>query len=163
MDEARRERFEWFHHIEFATLSRSLYLIFGDRAAATAIAQDAFARAYEHWSRVDRSQRSELWVRRVALKKAIRLERKRRLRSLFSGRIEAPVSERPPRHQELWSALRDLPRSQRIAVVLFYFEDRGASDIADVTRSSEPAVKAQLKRARQRLGELLDEVIDVAR
>lgn len=163
MDEARRERFEWFHHIEFATLCRSLYLIFGDREAASAIGRDAFARAYEHWGRVDRSQRSELWVRRVAIKRAIRQERRHRFRARLLPRIEAPVIEKPSRHAELWTALQELPRSQRIAIVLFYFEDRGASDIAEITRSSEPAVKAQLKRAQRRFGELLDEVVDVAR
>ena len=162
MDETRRERFEWFHHIEFATLCRSLYLILGDRTAASEISHEAFARAYEHWGRVDRSQ-PELWVRRVAIKRATKLERRRRFRSRLSGKVEAPVTERPARHSHLWSALQQLPRSQRIAVVLTYFEDRAASDVAEITRSSEPAVKGQLQRARRRLGELLGETVDVAR
>ncbi len=163
MDEQKRERFEWFHHIEFATVCRSLYLILGDRAAASDIAHDAFARAYEKWGRVDRSDRSDLWVRRVAIKKAVKLERRRWLRSRFAGHVESPVAERPSRHSELWAALRRLPRSQRIAIVLFYFEDRGAADIAEVTRSSEPAVKVLLERAQRRLGPLFGEVVDVAR
>lgn len=162
MDEAKRERFEWFHHIEFATLCRSLYLILGDRTAASEIAHDAFARAYEHWGRVDRSQ-PELWVRRVAIKRATKLERRRRLRSRFSGKVEAPIFERPSHHPELWAALQQLPRSQRIAIVLTYFEDRAASDVAEITRSSEPAVKGHLQRARRRLGDLLGEAVDVTR
>lgn len=163
MDEARRERFEWFHHIEFPTVCRSLYLILGDRAQASDIAHDAFARAYEHWNRVDRSDRSDLWIRRVAIKRAIKVDRKKRLRSRFSGHVEAPVAERSPRHPELLRAVRELPRSQRIAIVLFYFEDRAAADIAEITRSSEPAVKVLLDRARRRLGSQLGEVVDVAR
>lgn len=163
MDESRLERFQWFYRSEFATVARTVYLVYRDRALAKRATEAAFARAYRRWTRLGRTDRPELWVRRTALKRAASASR----RALFSRRsagIEAPVAERPQAHPELWAALGELSRAQRVATVLFYFEDRPASDIAEIEGSSEAAVKSHLQRALRRLGPRLgEEVSDVTR
>ena len=57
----------------------------------------------------------------------------------------------------LWQAVQSLPRDQREAVVLFYYEDLPAEEIARIVGASPGAVRARLSRARAKLRELLKE------
>ncbi len=163
MDEGRLERYQWFYRSEFPTVCRTLFLVHRDRRVATRSAEEAFVRAYRRWSRLVHYDRPELWIRRVAIKRAARATR----RGLFGRRrasVDAPVEDKPAQQQALWAALGELSRVQRAAVVLFYFEDRPVSDMAEVMSSSEAAVKGHLQRGLRRLGKLLDEQVgDVAR
>ena len=74
--------------------------------------------------------------------------------------MERDVDEpggRGPVDVDLLRAIGALPAAQRVAVVLFYFEDRPIAEIVDMLGSSEGAVKMSLQRARGRLAELLAE------
>ena len=163
MEEARLERFQWFYRSEFPSVCRTLYLVHRDRDLALAAAREAFARAYRGWLRIERYDRPELWVRRIALRKAARST----WRSRF-GKADAvlgsPGPQPPASDPELWRGLGELSRVQRVAIALFYFEDRPISDIAEITGSSEAAIKGHLERASRRLAERLGErMADVAR
>ncbi len=54
-------------------------------------------------------------------------------------------------------AIRLLPPAQRAAVVLFYFEDRPAGEIARILGCAESTARVHLVHARARLAELLHE------
>ena len=53
--------------------------------------------------------------------------------------------------------MQSLPRDQREAVVLFYYEDLPAEEIARIVGASPGAVRVRLSRARSKLRELLKE------
>ena len=55
-------------------------------------------------------------------------------------------------------AINTLPEKQKTAVYLYYYEDMSVSEIAEITSSSESAVKVRLNRARAMLKELLEGV-----
>lgn len=57
----------------------------------------------------------------------------------------------------MWQAVQSLPRDQREAVVLFYYEDLPAEEIARIVGASPGAVRVRLSRARAKLRELLKE------
>jgi RNA polymerase sigma-70 factor (ECF subfamily) len=57
-------------------------------------------------------------------------------------------------------ALRRLSGSQRAAIVLHYFEDRTAAEIATILGCAEPTARVHLHRGRNRLRELLGEAGD---
>ena len=59
--------------------------------------------------------------------------------------------------QDLWQAVNRLPRDQRAAVVLFYYEDLTLAQIAPILGVAQGTVKSRLSRARARLRVLLDE------
>ena len=61
---------------------------------------------------------------------------------------------------DLLRAIHALPVIQRVAVVLYYFEDRPVAEIAETLGCSAGAVKMALVRARRRLGQLLAEEVD---
>ena len=71
------------------------------------------------------------------------------------------LTRRMERDTEVYHAVMQLPRSQRTVVHLYYYEDCTVGEIAQMTGSTQPAVKSRLFRAREELRRLLKEDIDV--
>lgn len=111
-----------------------------------------------------RDERLRAWLIRVTVN-----ECKSLWRSLWRQRVElreirdgdAPPFEEPafaePAHEALYAALGDLPEKCRIVVHLFYFEDMGTRQIAEVLGIKEPTVRTRLVRARKLLKQSLKE------
>jgi RNA polymerase sigma-70 factor (ECF subfamily) len=58
-------------------------------------------------------------------------------------------------HQDLYLALRTLPPKERSSITLFYLNGYSVKEIAQITETSEDAVKKQLSRGRDKLKERL--------
>src|SRR5437763_955784 len=65
---ARSASFEVFYEAHHDVVRRSLTAAFGDPSLAEDAEQEAFARAYLHWSRVARMERPAGWVYVVAVR-----------------------------------------------------------------------------------------------
>jgi RNA polymerase sigma-70 factor, ECF subfamily len=148
--------FAWLFKTEYEAVVRTVYLILHDRERARDITQDAFMELLTRWNRISRYERPDAWVRRVAIRMAIRfLNRERRRpwleRELDPGTLPQPVDV------DLLQAIRQLPAAQRAAVVLFYFEDRPLVEVADILDVSAGTARVTLHRARRHLAELLGE------
>ena len=63
-------------------------------------------------------------------------------------------------YKAIWDAVRSLPVHQREAIHLFYQEGYSTSEIAVITGRREATVRSDLKRARDKLRELLKEADD---
>ncbi len=150
--------YSWFYQAEYANVARSVFLILHDRQRAEDIAQDAFVQLYAHWRKVSQYERPDAWVRRVAIRMAVRHMKRERMRPNVERDLVEPV-RRGPVDVDLLRAVGELPAAQRVAVVLFYFEDRPIAEIVDMLGSSDGAVKMSLQRARRRLAELLAEEV----
>jgi RNA polymerase sigma factor (sigma-70 family) len=150
--------YSWFYQAEYTNVARSVFLILRDQPRAEDIAQDAFVQLYAHWWKVSRYERPDAWVRRVAIRMAVRHTKRERRRAALERDADEPAL-RGPIDVDLLRAIGELPAAQRAAVVLFYFEDRPIAEIVDVLGSSEGAVKMSLQRARRRLAELLTEEV----
>jgi RNA polymerase sigma-70 factor (ECF subfamily) len=142
-------------------------LIIHDRDRARDIAQDAFIELLTRWNRISRYERPEAWVRRVAIRMAMRWLGRERRRPWLERELH-PSSLPEPVDVDLLRAIHRLPSVQRAAIVLFYFEDRPVAEVADILQISPAAAKVALHRSRRRLAELLgkeqssDEVTDVS-
>lgn len=145
--------------LEYGTVLRSVFLIVHDRGRAEDITQEAFVKLYAHWRRVARYDRPDAWVRRVAVRMAIRsAERERRRPQLeLEAAARSPEADLPD--VDLARAVASLSPQQRACVVLYYFEDRPVADIVDLLGIAEQTVRVHLHRARQRLAELLSEEV----
>jgi DNA-directed RNA polymerase specialized sigma24 family protein len=64
--------FEAVFSREFPRVARTIHHIVGDRARAEEVTQDAFLELLRHWRTVAGYDRPDLWVRRVAIRKAQR-------------------------------------------------------------------------------------------
>jgi RNA polymerase sigma factor (sigma-70 family) len=141
----------------FAPVARTVYLIVHDRALAEDVAQEAMYRLLRHWRRVSTYDLPEAWVRRVAIRIAVREVQRAVVRPVKERRLALEPSYVVEREHDLVRAIRTLSPMQRAAVVLFYWEDRPVAEIAVVLEVSESTVKQHLHRARHRLAALLGE------
>ncbi len=63
-------------------------------------------------------------------------------------------------YKAVWDAVRSLPVHQREAIHLFYQEGYSTAEIAHITGRREATVRSDLKRARDKLREMLKEAND---
>src|SRR5262245_1370867 len=145
--------FRQIYTTTYPRLVRTLWFVVHDHELAQEIAQDAFIELHRQWRKVRSYDRPDLWVRRVALRKAqreaVRTVRRRRAESSLHSVDAEPPAELPD--PDLWAALTQLPRRQRAVVVLFYLEDRPMEEVADLLGCSPSTGFVHLHRARQRL------------
>ena len=154
VDRAETE-FSLFFHEEFANVTRTAYFVLHDRTSAEDVAQEAFTQLFRNWTKISRYDRPGAWVRRVAIRLAVRHARRERLRVLLLRWVEPPRHQIPASDPDLTRALRALPPQQRAAVALHYFEDRPVAEIAGLLSCSPATVKVHLFKARRRLARLL--------
>ena len=150
--------YDWWFRAAYPSVARTVFLILHDRAVAEEIAQDAFVQLYRHWSTVQGYERPDLWVRRVAIRMAVRQvkrERTRRHRERLA--VEVPHEHLPD--PDVVRAIATLSPMQQAAVVLYYWADESVFDIARALEVSESSVKQHLFRARARLATVLGEEV----
>lgn len=73
---------------------------------------------------------------------------------------EELVAEKKEDLSFLWEAVKSLPEDYREVIHLFYQEDYTTAQIATVLKRRESTVRSQLKRARDKLKEILKEEYD---
>jgi RNA polymerase sigma factor (sigma-70 family) len=155
--DAQRVEFEWMFRSTYPSVLRTTYLILHDRGRAEEITQDAFLRLCEKWRGVVRIDQPAAWVRRVAVRAAIRQAKLSRLRFSAAPAEEPETWDGVP-DVDLARAVASLPPQQRAAVALFYLEDLPVDEVAHLLEVSSSTVKQHLHRARARLATLLSEV-----
>jgi len=150
------QRFQELYRAEFRAVYRAVVLACGDLAVAEDATQEAFARALERWGRLQDRPWVAGWVATTAMNVA-----RRSLRRRPDSDPEAMVAASDPDSAEdVWAAVRDLPRRQRESVVLHYAMDLPVSEVARLMRCAEGTVKAHLSKARTALRGRLEGVRD---
>lgn len=154
--------FSEFFVREFEPVVRTAYLVLHDQQAAEDVAQDAFGQLYLDWPKVREYDRPAAWVRRVAIRMAVRTARRDRVRHVLTT-TTGPDAEPGRADLDLAAALRGLPARQRAAIALHYYEDRPVEEVGELLGCSASTVRTHLARARARLAELLqDDEVDRA-
>lgn len=147
---------------EYPRVMRTVFFVVQDQGRAEEVTQDAFVALLRHWARIRDYDRPGAWVRRVALRFAVKTARREQRLAALSRRLRPErVEELPvfPVSPETMAALRSLPVKERAVVVLHYFEDRPVDQIADLLDCTPSAVKMRLSRARHHLADLLAEEV----
>ena len=151
---------------EYPSVLRDVTMVMGDREAARDVTQEAFARLYANWRKVSRYERPGAWVRRVAIREAVKGKRRHARAEASAHLVSLPggSSYTPSVHDhELTAAIAPLPPMQRAAVVLHYIHDLPVREVGDILGCREATANVHLHRARKRLAELLgEEAEDVA-
>lgn len=168
MPEADGE-FTAFCAAEYPRIAAALSLWCGDRAVAEEVASEAFARAYRDWKRIRRMESPGGWVRRVAINLATSRFRRRQARRRAEQRVahDTPTTTHDPDSAAVVAvraALQELSPAHRTVLVLRYHLDMPISEVAAVMDRSETSVtsltqraaaalRAQLERNEDRVGE----------
>ena len=153
---AAESAFDALFRREFGPITRTAYLVVGDWEVAREIAQDAFVQALRHWPKVTALESPGGWVRRVAIRDAVRSRRRhargQALEIEGAQRVE-PVGD----PVDVRTALLTLPPRQRAAIALHYLDDRPVAEIASLLGCSTGTVKTHLSRGRAALAKVLGE------
>jgi RNA polymerase sigma-70 factor, ECF subfamily len=158
MGSSGHDGYDEIFRAEYDTIVRAAFLVTGEAETTTEVAQDAFAELYVRWHKIRDYDRPGAWVRRVAVRGAIRVsERDRRRRELTAAPISATTGDTP----DLEPALAALSPKQRAAVVLHYFEDLSVDETAETMGCAPSTASVHLHRARARLAEVLGEEVTI--
>jgi RNA polymerase sigma-70 factor (ECF subfamily) len=151
--------FETFYEAEYPAVLRLAVALTGRVDVAEELAQDAFQAAYRRWDRVAGLDAPGAWIRRVATNRCVSSGRRHltELRLLARLRTQRPAdgpSAATP-DEDLWRAVRALPRRQAQVLALAFVEDRSVADIASILGCGEETVRTHLRRGRLRVATLL--------
>jgi RNA polymerase sigma-70 factor (sigma-E family) len=145
-----------------AGLLRFAYLVIGSQHAAEDAVQDALTSACAKWSRVSRTRDPDAYVRRMIVNAHVSGWRRIRRESPVAEVRDTPGSHRhadPTAEVDaddaVWRVCQTLPRQQRAAVVLRFYEDLDYPEIAEILGLAEATVRSHVHRA---LGALRDEL-----
>jgi RNA polymerase sigma-70 factor (sigma-E family) len=156
-------------------LRRTAYLMCGDWHQAEDLVQTALLRLYRSWSKVQRSDSRDAYVRQVLVRCLIDERRRgwRRERPFAEmpevglhmrdedgvsgedGRAESGFEIRLGHRDEIFAALAKIPPRQRATLVLRYWEDMSVEQAAHVLDCSVGTVKSQSARGLAALRALL--------
>ena len=136
----------------------------GNRDDAYDLLQDTFVAAWTALGRVDSSRPLAPWLRTIALNKCRDFSRRQTVRrmilSLFAAEAEPqvsdPISEPQDRRlDELDWAIARLPAFYKEPLLLTAISGLSHSEAASVLKTTPKAIEMRLRRARQKLAELL--------
>jgi RNA polymerase sigma-70 factor (sigma-E family) len=142
-------------------LVRLARLLTGDVQLGEDLAQDVLAKAYPRWNRIMRTDRPDLYLRQMLVNANVSRRRRRSAHEHVGfGPIERVVlgaEHEIVERDALWSLLADLPRRQRAAVVLRYYEDLDDATIAEILDCAPVTVRTHVMRALATLRERIDQ------
>jgi RNA polymerase sigma-70 factor (ECF subfamily) len=143
--------------------------LLGNESDAADISQEAFLKAYDHFAKLEHNPSAPGWLRTVATNLSLnhltryrarwrffsdflRSDRETSLENLIPDpTCHTEKEEQQFRRQYLETALRQLPSSQRVPLVLYHFEEMSYEEIASRLRISLSKVKTDIHRARESL------------
>ena len=126
-----------------------------DRYLAQDIVQDVLLRAQHRWARIEQMDAPYLYVKRMVTNEYLSWRRRRAARDVATSSktldtLTTPVSDPAVRHAErdaMRARIAVLPRKQRAALVLRYYEDCTDAEIATVLDCTEGTVRSHISRA----------------
>ena len=151
MDEQDREAFDAFARGRMRELLRFAHALTGDPHRAADLVQDALERTLMGWSRIERKDDPEAYVRRAIVNRHVSVWRRTRRERLVADTPDTGYADRPGHDDALWAALATLPPRQRAVLVLRYYEDLTEVDTAAALGCTVGTVKSQTWKALNRL------------
>jgi RNA polymerase sigma factor (sigma-70 family) len=123
-------------------LRRLAYLMTGQAAVAEEIVHDAFVRAHGRW---DTIEMPAAYLRRTVVNLCLAWRSRDAMARERTPRVGGTVEL--PELDETWALLAELPRDQRVALVLRYYEDLPDDEIARVMGCRPATVRTRIHRA----------------
>lgn len=130
-------------------LRRLAYLMVGSSAVAEELVQEAFLKLHQRWDDV---VEPAAFVRTVLVNLCLRWRRRAATRP-DETRRSAELVTGGPEIDETWRLIQQLPEEQRVVLVLRYYEDLSATQIAGIVGCSPITVRTRIHRALTRLRE----------
>jgi len=158
--------FETWVSSRVPTLLRYAYLVTGNGHDAQDVVQDALAAAWVKWPRVRASRDIDAYVRRMIANAHIsRWRRSRRRETLLADprssaaiHVDTGVAvSTSPADDPMWTACLSLPRRQRAALVLRFYEDLSFAEIAAILDCPVATARSHVHRGLTGLRAVIDD------
>ena len=156
-----REEFIAYVEKEQEALRSFLFaLCCGNKEDADDLAQDALVKAYLSCAGYQDKGKFRSWLSKIAHNTFLNHKASQKtMESIDDAKIssslpwgdERGAGEEPEPYEDLYLALSTLPPKERSAITLFYMTGYSIKEIAQITDTSEDAVKKQLSRGRDKL------------
>jgi RNA polymerase sigma-70 factor (sigma-E family) len=146
------------HHVELVRLA---LLMVGDLATAEDVVQDAFEHLHQRWRRLREPGAGLAYARSSVLNGCRSVHRRSAVARKHAPRLAGAVLHAPDtavalaEHNELLAAMRGLSRRQREVLVLRFYADLDAAEIAATLRISASTVRSTTSRGLAELGRIL--------
>jgi RNA polymerase sigma-70 factor (sigma-E family) len=138
------------HHLELVRLA---VVMVGDVATAEDVVQDCFERLHRRWHVIREPSRALAYARSSVLNGCRSVHRRSAVARRYGPRLAQPADATIPDataatadRGQLAAALRQLPRRQREVLVLRYYADLSAGEIAETLGISPSTARACISR-----------------
>lgn len=126
-----------------------------DPHLAQDVVQEVLVRVQHKWARIGPMQARDLYVRRMIINEYLSWRRRKATRTVAASHSTLDALGTPTADPATGYAERDamrmhitrLPRKQRAALVLRYYEDRTDAEIAELLGCSAGTVRSHISRA----------------
>jgi RNA polymerase sigma-70 factor (sigma-E family) len=146
--------YEEFADSRITALLRYAVMLTGDPHIAQDLVQETMVRVQLNWRRVVRAESPDRYVRRMVTNQYVDWRRGSWFKRVLLRAEPDEAVAVPGDHAEtmvdrdqMWAWLARLPRRQRAALVLRYYEDLPDAEIADVLGCAVGTVRASISRA----------------
>ncbi len=150
--------FSGFYRREYRSVVGFAFVLTGDVWRAEDLAQDAFSAAHRGWDRIGLYDNPAGFVRRAVANRAVSFFRRQSTERRALARMhETPVEESvlSAEGEQVWAAVRSLPRRQAQTVALVYLYGLSLTEVAELLGFSTGTAKTHWRRARRRLARQL--------
>ncbi len=146
--------YEEFADSRLTALLRYALMLTGDLHTAEDLVQETMVRVQLNWRRVERTGSPDGYVRRMLTNQFVDLHRGSWLRRVLLRPEPDSQTAAPRDHAQesvdrdhIWELLALLPRRQRAALVLRFYEDLPDADIAEILGCAIGTVRSSISRA----------------
>ena len=142
---------------------RMAYFYLADRQKAEDVCQDVFVKLYTHGETIEEGK-EKAWLLRVTVNCCRDLWRSAWLKRVVLGAPSLEIMpaqdegmEQREEKAELMRAVHKLPAVFREVILLYYYQDMGIAEIAQMLKLPEGTISSRLSRARKKLESILKE------
>lgn len=119
------------------------------------ICQNTFALAWEKWDQFKGQSKVSTWLHTIAYREALKhIDKQSKVTQLHQHRSQASHNfpfDGDEILLELNKALHQLPEKQKAVFILRYFEEKSYQEIAEITGTTEGALKASFHHASEKI------------